>query len=234
MERNLFISKARKKLLTLRLRPIRVFCFHHVSDEFEPEKMWECDWTQTEVFKNRILELKERYVFVSLTEAYNHIANDRFRIKNYAVLTADDGWASVKSIIPWLAEQGIPVTLFLNPLYMDGMHCQSRVTEEFLTREEVIELTTRYGAYITIASHGWSHKRCSNMSDDEFEDNVQTSESELSSLPGKIPFFAFPFGSYSRSNLTQLKEYQLLPVLMDGENNCQDTTCIHRENLCEK
>ena len=234
MESNLLISKVRKKLLTFRLKPIRVFCFHQVSDEFEPEKMWKCDWTQTKVFKNRVLELKKQYIFVSLMEAYNHIVNDRFRVKNYAVLTADDGWESVRNIIPWLAEQGIPVTLFLNPLYMDGKHFQSRTTEEFLTREEVIELTARYGAYVTIASHGWSHLRCSKMSDDEFMENVQSAESELMDISGKIPFFAFPFGSYSMSNLVQLRKCQLVPVLIDGRENCQDTTCVHRENLCEK
>ena len=229
MNESLFLGKVRKKLLRLRLRHIRVFCFHQVSDVFEPETMWECDWMQTEVFKNRIMTLKDKYTFISLEEAYSHIADDKFRINNYAVLTADDGWASLKNIIPWLAEQKIPVTLFLNPLFMDGEHKQSRVTEKFLTKEEVFELTAKYRPYITIASHVWFHKRCSNMRDVEFMENILKAESVLSDIPGKIPFFAFPFGSYSNSNLTELKKKQLIPVLMDGMRNCEDFSCIHRE-----
>jgi len=231
MKQDTLIYKIRKKLLHFQLSLIRVFCFHQVSDEFEPETMWECDWMQTEVFKNKILTLKNKYTFISLEEAYGHIANDMLRFKDYAVLTADDGWASLKSIIPWLAEQQIPVTLFLNPLYMDGKHQQSRATEKFLTKEEVSELTARYKPFITIASHGWSHKRCPDMSDDEFMENVLKAESELSDIPGKIPFYAFPFGIHSNSNLAELKKRQLIPVLMDGMRNCKDASCVHRELL---
>lgn len=231
MKRDTFIRKIRKKLLSYRLRPIRVFCFHQVSDVFEPETMWECDWMQTEAFKKKILALKDKCTFISLVEAYCHIATDKFRFNNYAVLTADDGWASLKNIIPWLAEQKIPITLFLNPLYMDGKHQQSRATEKFLTKEEVSELTAKYKPYITIASHGWSHVHCSNMSNDEFMESILKAESELSGIPGKSPFFAFPFGSHSNSNLIELKRRHLIPVLMDGMQNCMDSSCIHRELL---
>ena len=231
MKRDTFIRKIRKKLLSYRLRPIRVFCFHQVSDVFEPETMWECDWMQTDVFKKKILELKDMCTFISLAEAYSHISNDKFRYINYAVLTADDGWASLKNIIPWLAEQKIPITLFLNPMYMDGEHQQSRVTEKFLTKEELSELTAKFKPYITIASHGWSHVRCSNMSNDEFVENILKAESEMSDISGKIPFFAFPFGSHSNSNLNELKRRHLIPVLMDGMQNCMDSSCIHRELL---
>ena len=231
MKRDTFIRKIRKKLLSYRLRPIRVFCFHQVSDVFEPETMWECDWMQTEVFKKKILALKDKYTFVSLEESYGYIANDKFRFINYAVLTADDGWASLKNIIPWLVEEKIPLTLFLNPLYMDGKHQQSRATEKFLTKEEVYEMTVKYEPYITIASHGWSHSRCSNMKKDEFEESILKAEAELSDILGKIPFFAFPFGAHSYSNILELRKKNLIPVLMDGLQNSKDSSCIHRELL---
>lgn len=223
------LHKFSRYLKKKRLHPIRVFCFHQVSKEFEPETMWECDWTQIDVFKRIILDLKKKYTFISLPEVTEHLRNDRFRMKRYAALTADDGWASLKNIIPWLVEQKIPLTVFLNPLYMDGKHYQSRDTEEFLTKEEVMDLVTRYGDYITIASHGWSHKCCSGMDESEFAENVQKAESELSGLPGKIPFFAFPYGSYSMSNFAVLKNSQLVPVLMDGLQNYNDPLAVHRE-----
>lgn len=222
-------KKLCRRVRNLFVKPIRVFCFHQVSDVFEPETMWECDWTQTDVFKKKILTLKEKYTFVSLTEAYNHIANDKIRLKNYAALTADDGWASVKNIIPWLAEQGIPVTLFLNPLYLDGKHYQSRETEKLLTCADVNLLTKMNPNLISIASHGWEHKDCSKMDMDEFVGNVKKAENSLKDLRGKTSFYAFTYGKYIREQVEILNHLLLIPVFADGCKNYNDELCVHRE-----
>lgn len=225
------LKKICRRIRGVFVKPIRVFCFHQVSDVFEPETMWECDWTQTDVFKKKILALKEKYTFVSLTEAYNHIANDIIRLKNYAALTADDGWASVKNIIPWLAEQGIPVTLFLNPLYLDGKHYQSRETEKLLTFEDVKKMANQYGSLVTIASHGWSHKDCLKMSDKEFEKYVQKAECYLNSFEGKILYYAFTYGNYRIEQVEYLKKQGIIPVFIDNKNNYDQLFAIHRELL---
>lgn len=211
------------------MKPIRVFFFHQVSDTFDADGMWECDWTQTNAFKNKILDLKEKYTFISLEEAYGHIANDRIRWKNYAVLTADDGWASMKSIISWLAEQNTPVTLFLNPLYLDGKHFQKRETERFLTKDEVVDMVAKYEPYITIASHGWSHDDCSKMTEESFRDSVEQSEAFLGTMKGKVPFYAFTYGKYDASQVDFLRSQSLVPVMANGMKNYCDVSCIHRE-----
>lgn len=232
MNESLFLGKVRKKLLHLRLRPIRVFCFHQVSDVFDSDTMWECDWTQIEDFKRNILVLKKKYTFVSLEKAYGHIVNDKIRVKNYAVLTADDGWASLKSILPWLAEQEVPVTLFLNPMYMDGIHCQSRNTEQFLTTNEVVDIVEHHYPYISIASHGWTHDDCSRMTFEAFQESVVRSEDFLNQMKGKIPFYAFTFGRYAKRQMGFLKQQSLTPVLIDGMMN-YDGGIIHRESIDE-
>lgn len=214
-----------------RLQPIRVFCFHQVSKEFEPETMWECDWMQIDVFKRIILALKKKYTFISLPEVTEHLMNDRFRLKRYAALTADDGWASLKNIMPWLAEQGIPVTLFLNPLCLDGVHYQKKETEKFLTKEDVEEMITYGSPYITIASHGWSHKDCMKMTMDEFCENVEKAEETLSGMNGKISYYAFTFGRRKEEQVASLNDKPLIPVYMDGQMNYSDASCIHRELL---
>ena len=221
--------KIRRKLKRLCLKPVRVFCFHQVSDEYEPETMWECDWMQTEVFKKKILTLKETHTFISLEDAYGHIANDRFRINNYAVLTSDDGWASLKNILPWLAEEKIPVTLFLNPLYMDGVHHQSRDSEKFLTKEEVADLTEQYEPFVTIASHGWSHEDCLKIPMESFKDSVRKSEEYLTNMKGKVPFYAFTYGRHNIKQMEFLDQQFIVPVLMDGMVNYDDASCVHRE-----
>lgn len=227
---NLF-KRIKRHFIKLRFTPIRVFCFHQVSDEFDAKTMWECDWTQTVVFKKKILALKEKYTFISLTEAYNYIANDKIRFKKYAALTADDGWASLKNIIPWLAEQGIPVTLFLNPLCLDGEHYQSRETDKLLDMKDVLAMVTQYAPFISVASHGWSHEDCLKMTREEFEYNVVTAESAIAEIKGKIPFYAFTFGRRKDEQIEVLRHHSLIPVLMDGVQNEHDPGCIHRECL---
>lgn len=223
------VNAIKRKWNRLRFRSVRVFCFHHVSDIFDPDTMWECDWTQTDAFKRNVLALKKKYTFISLEEAYNHISCDKFRNTNYAVLTSDDGWASLKNILPWLAEEKIPVTLFLNPLYMDGKHFQSRDSEEFLTKEEVVFLVERYEPLITIASHGWSHDDCLKIPMESFKESVRKSEEYLMNIKGKVPFYAFSFGRHTNKQLEFLGQQNLVPVLMDGMVNYDDVSCIHRE-----
>jgi len=225
-----FWKKVRRRLMKLRLQPIRVFCFHQVSDEFEPDTMWECDWMQTEVFKQKILELKKEYTFVPLTEAYHHLANDKIRFKKYATLTADDGWASVKNVLPWLAEQGISITLFLNPKYFDGMHYRERETERFLTEADVKCICSSYSV-VSIGMHGWAHVDVSKQSVDEFKRNVDMSVNEMNDYEGFIPFFAFPWGRCNEMNINVLKSLNIVPVLMDGQRNNGNAKAVHRELL---
>lgn len=232
MDRGKLNRKIQRRLTKMRLKPIRVFCFHQVSDVFEPDTMWECDWTQTEVFKKQILALKKKYTFISLTEACKHIANDKVRFKNYAALTADDGWASVKNIIPWLAEQQIPLTLFLNPLYLDGEHFRERLTERFLLEEDITSITERFSK-VSIGMHGWEHIDVSKINENEFRESVDLSVQALRVFDSFIPYYAYPWGKNNEMNKMVLKELNIVPVLMDGQKNYNDASGIHRELLFE-
>lgn len=225
-----FVERLKKKWKQFWLKPVQVFCFHQVSDEFEPDTMKQSDWMQTDEFKQRLLMLKKKNTFVTLEEAYRYIANDRCRLKRYAVLTSDDGWASLKSILPWLEEQQIPVTLFLNPLYLDGQHFRECETERYLSENDVQSII-RECPKVTIGMHGWEHVDASKQSEDEFRKNVQQSVGALKGYETFVPFFAFPWGRRNRMNVQVLKEFNLVPVLMDGLVNYDDATQIHRELL---
>lgn len=223
-----FFQRVRHRLFRMRLHPIPVFVFHQVSDVFEPETMWECDWTQTELFKQNILALKKRYTFISLEDVRNHLAKDKLRVKNFAALTADDGWASLVNILPWLAENKVPVTLFLNPSCLDANHRHSRETDKLLTETDVRQIVEDGSSYISVASHGWTHKSCSEMSMEEFEESVRKSEDVLQKLPAKVPFFAFASGQYTSEQVAYLRNRQLIPVFVDGMVNEKDPASIHR------
>lgn len=223
-----FFQRLRHILFRLRFRPIRVFVFHQVSDVFEPDTMWECDWTQTDVFKENISALMKKYTFISLEEVRRHLREDKFRVRRYAALTSDDGWASLKNILPWLAEQKVPVTLFLNPSCLDGKHWNSRETDKLLTEAEVVGLVEACAPYVSIASHGWTHRNNKEMTADEFAENVMKSEALLGRLPGKVPFYAFASGYHRMWQVEFLRENGLIPAFVDARVNDNDPFSLHR------
>lgn len=224
--------KLRKRWTRLWIKPVRVFCFHQVSDVFDSDTMKECDWMQTEAFKKKILAFKQQYTFVSLEEAYGHIANDKCRMKRFAVLTADDGWASVKSILPWLEEQQVPVTLFLNPFYMDGLHFREIETERYLLESDIRNICDMFSG-VSVGMHGWEHADVSKQSEDEFRKNVEQSIQALKDCKSFVPFFAYPWGRRNGMNDRVLKEFDVVPVLMDRMRNYNDVSAIHRELLTD-
>ena len=227
MKKPLF-QRMMHRLSRMLLQPIPVFVFHQVSDALEPETMWECDWTQTDLFKQKISALKKRYTFISLPEVQEHLTKDRLRFRRYAALTADDGWASLANILPWLVEQKVPVTLFLNPSCLDGLHKNSRETDKLLTKEEVLRIVEEGKPFISVASHGWTHKDSTKMTLDEFEESVQKSEDVLAQIPGRVPYFAFASGRHTPKQVGYLKSKGLIPVFVDGAANEKDPTVIHR------
>lgn len=224
------VHRIKRKWIKIRLQPIRVFCFHQTSEVFDASTMWKCDWISTNDFKTKINHLQKEYTFISLSDAYDKLQHDTIRTKKYAVLTADDGWASMKNILPWLKEQNIPITLFVNPLYLDGVHKQERETEQLLTKEDIEEILQKY-PNVTLASHGWSHADVTTLSDKEFVENIEHSELALSQFKYKIPFYAFTYGRYKNAFIVILHEHHLVPVLIDRKTNIKFDGVIHRENI---
>lgn len=223
--------KIKHKWMRSRLVPIRVFCFHQVSDEFDESTMDRVDWLQTNEFKKRVQSLREQgYRFISLVEAHEHIKHDFIRTRKYAVLTADDGWASLKNILPWLNEQQIPITLFLNPAYLDGKHFRERDTEKYLTEEEVLNLHKQY-PLLTIGSHGWEHINAREQDEHDFGDGLARSLSYLCKLPNYIPYFAYPWGRRTYMTNKMLLDNKITPVFIEGQMNITNEPFIHRELL---
>lgn len=224
------VHKIKRKLKKLRLQPIRVYCFHHVCASYDAESMHKCDWMQIDEFKKRVMEMQQSGVeFISLTDAYCHICKDSFRCRKYAVLTFDDGWSSLKEIIPWLVDRNIPVTLFLNPAYIMG--AENREIGESITQGKLEQLLKLGKGLITIASHGWNHTLCTDLSMLEFEQSVNNCEVFLSEHGEYIPFFAYPCGVHVKGHNEYLLSKGITPVYMDGTKNYNGINAIHRESL---
>lgn len=215
--------------MKLRLQPIRVFCLHHVCENYDEETMCAWDWMGFSVFQSKINDLRTHgYKFISLSEAYQYMQNDWIRTKKYAVLTFDDGCKSLQEVLPWLEKQGIPSTLFINGKYLDGKSFRNTDKEHYLTYNELIALGNHL---IEIGSHGYEHADASKMSADRFKEHIEKNLALLSNYPNYIPFHAYTWGKHTEETDSFLIRCNTIPVYMDGMKNYNNKYFIHRELL---
>ena len=224
------LKRIQRKFMHLRLQPIRVFCFHQVSEQFDASTMWECDWIHITQFKRNILRLKEQYEFIPLIDATQKLKHDIVRSKKYAVLTADDGDKTLCNIIPWLAEHNIPLTLFVCPAFLEGEQRRGK-TRPMLQKNDLEDLMSRYPLIISIGNHSMRHIYSTSLSEADFAEDVQQAESYLNQFPNKIPFFAYPNGFHSVPTDDYLHMADIIPVYCDGQKNYNEADVIHREIL---
>lgn len=220
-------KKIKRKLDKLRFQPIRVFCIHHISDEFDSSSMKKGDWMQTAIFKQCINDLaKDGYKFISLENAYKKLKQDIIRAKKYAVITFDDGYLDILDIIPWLEAKHIPVTLFINGKYLDGMSYRDSSNEKYLTTEELFSLNSQL---IEVASHGWEHTSVYDMTENGFAQSIELNRKLLSRHSRYIRFYAYPYGNKKVETDEFLLNSALVPVLINGGMNYCNTNYIDRE-----
>ena len=223
------LKKTYRYWVKLLLKPIRVYCLHHVSERYDKELMYLCDWMSLLEFKKTIIELQyEGYHFISLTDAYYHIQNDFIRRKKYAVLTFDDGYKSFFEVLPWLEEQQIPVTLFINGKYLDGKSYRDTPQERYLTYDELFALNSQL---IEIGNHGWEHTPANEMTKEEFIYSINKNIDVLCKHPRYIPYWAYTYGNNTAVSNSLLQSYDLIPVMVTGLYNINNSNRIEREPL---
>ena len=211
-------------LLKLRLQPIRIFCLHEISAKPEFSNEGPSDWMDINIFKQIIENMrKQGYKFISLEDAYRKIQTDRLRFRKYAVLTNDDGRISLHEILPWLIEQKLPITLFINGNYTDGKEHVVTGFNPFhcLTKAELVQYVELSYGLISLQGHGLEHKDATKISLEEFHRMID---------PYKR-FHAYTWGHHTIQTDNILRSYNIIPVFMDGMKNYNDASCIHRELL---
>lgn len=234
------LNKIKKKYETLHLRSIRIFCIHNVSDCFDADSMWPCDWIQIGVFKRTVLELQKQYTFISLTEAQRHLHRDIIRIRKYAVLTADDGFASLKNIMPWLEKRQIPITLFINPIVWDGKTIGQNLkslpisTENNWAKDVYLlpeDLKAFQSPLVTFGYHGFEHINESVETYETFAANFEKCRKAMEILDNVVPFYAHTYGRTTKQNDEYLIKQRITPVYVNGGKNYNQWRNIDRELL---
>ena len=246
-----FLIKIWRKVVCFFLQPIRVYVFHTTGETYNPLIAWKCDWTHVDLLKKNIETLQSTYEFISLNEAYGKLKNDWFRFKKYAVLTSDDGYLALQHVLPWLERKCIPITLFVNPAYMDKKSW-SRLNEEqsrrikpdvdmltevcpdlYLSESQIWDLQSDN---VSIGMHGWEHNDANLLSKKEFEYNVDRCVEVLSKHPRYVPFYAYTWGHHNSVTDKVIEDKGIVPVLVNGcvnrkYNGFVDRICIDGKRL---
>lgn len=237
------LLRFKKTVTTLRLSPIRVFCLHHINDTFDPIRCYKSDWINTDSFKTIIGHMKQSYTFISLTEAKKKLKKDWIRLRRYAVLTFDDGYASIIPSLQWLEQHSIPYTLFINAHYLDGNSCSQHILENAKKKSKTItpadliyqlylsvsDIDKLNHSYCEIGSHGYDHIDATSLSKHEFFIQINSNNAVLNRLVNYIPFHAYTWGNHTKETDAILRRMRMTPVVMDGQMNYNDPQIIHRE-----
>ena len=133
-------------------------------------------------------------------------------------------------ILPFLEKQQIPVTLFVNPKYLDGVSKREGYTDnpQYILKEDLWNLKS---PLITIGMHGYEHNDATRMTKEEFLDSVERCKKNLESHPRYIPYYAYTWGNYSEMTQQVLCEKRIVPVLTDGESNYRYRQGIGRKPI---
>ena len=228
------LQKIRNRFTKLCLHPIRVFCLHHITAEFDTVSMCDGDWIEINRFKDSVNQLQEcGYTFISLEDAYHKIVYDVLRFRKYAVLTADDGYKSLDEIIPWIIEQHIPITLFINGKYTDGISQREEqdMKFEYLLTSELQQYVKDGHGLVDVQSHGWEHLDATLMTVSDFRLQIDKNISyiEQNHLSKTVGFHAYTWGRHSVETDGVLLKKRIVPVLVDGMKNYDDLGFVHRE-----
>ena len=212
------VSKIGRRWERLWWAPVEVMVLHSVSDVFDRRRNKPVDWSQTEDFKSHIRSLKSRYTFVSLEEADRRLRQRWRRRERLAVLTSDDGYASVLDVLPFLEEERVPVTLFVNPKYLDGVSRREGYAEEpqYMTHDQLWALTSEW---VTVGMHGYEHDDATELSVEAFGESVEKCMAALQPHPRYVPYFAYTWGRYTDATQRLLWQKGIVPVGVGGETN---------------
>jgi len=239
------ILRIKRKWMKMRLQPIRVFCFHQTSEQYDPAVYCKPDWMPLSELKGKVQSLQnDGYTFISLQEAYKHIRKDKVRKKKYAVLTCDDGLKCQAALIPWLEEEKIPMTMFVSAKYLEGKSCGQQILNYFKIADDEQERKLAEQLYlnseelsaidsmmVTIGMHGYEHVDDASVSCEAFHENVENSIKALRNHKHFISFYAYPYGKHTEQTDNILKDSHIMPVYVDGLKNYNDILSIHREIL---
>lgn len=197
-------GRFRARLEAMGQAPLCVLFYHRVADNHP--NPWSIS---NEQFEHQIDWLRERAEFLSLAEIQSRMAagrNDRLAVS----ITFDDGYAeNCDRAIPYLIDQGIPVTYFASLDFVVNQRPFQHDVERGrpLPVNTPEQLQRMADAGVEIGSHTRNHRDIGAISEPaELVDELITASDELGDLIGRpIRYFAFPYGLSNNLSLAAVQ-----------------------------
>lgn len=110
--------------------------FHQLSEKYDPRLHWDGTWTNINNFENLLLELKNHYKIIPLSEGIYMTKKSEIKDKLLSI-TFDDGDQSLKSVLPILSRHNIPATFFINTAYLSNKNYSYQVLKYLVHKKEI-------------------------------------------------------------------------------------------------
>jgi peptidoglycan/xylan/chitin deacetylase (PgdA/CDA1 family) len=200
---------------------LTVFLFHEVTDSPSKFQKQALNYTSTKDFENCIEWILRNYEILSVNHLFTCIKSQK---KPLAVITFDDAWRGQFGAIKKITtEKKIPVIYFINMgavqsgfdiTALKSFYKESTPSfHEFTSREnrfraiensfldwqgeiiQVHEVNELLGnSLVTIGNHGYHHFPSTELSAQEFFQNVELNEQTIDGFKTNSKHFAFPHG----------------------------------------
>ena len=175
-----------------RLRPL-VLCYHAVSESWPDELA---------IPPARLLEQITRLIGRGFPAGS---ASDALAGRRVLHVTFDDAYANVGSVLPELADLGVPVTIFACPSFADDgrpfvVPELAERTKGFRGEAQTMrwdELRASASMGVEIGSHTVSHPHLTSLTDEELGLELSASKQRLEDELGRpCRFVAYPYGEH--------------------------------------
>ncbi|NVK85463.1 MAG: polysaccharide deacetylase family protein [Cytophagia bacterium] len=168
--------------LTAQVSSISTFVYHRFGDDRFPSTN-----IKLEQFEAHLKYLKDNdYDVLTLSEALKRLEQDSFQ--RTAVLTIDDGYKTFfENALPLLKKYGFTATLFVNTETIGG--------SDYMDWQQI---KSAQQAGIEIGNHSHSHAYFLNGIQQQFEEDLATSEELFTTNLGEKPqVYAYPYGEWN-------------------------------------
>jgi peptidoglycan/xylan/chitin deacetylase (PgdA/CDA1 family) len=189
-----------------------VINFHHVEEHILHASRKQI--TASPSGLRKIIKCLRRmgYEIVSLNEILAHKGAVPLGAKK-ALITFDDGYVNnLTEALPILEEERCPATVFVLPGRFGGTNewdqgdLPVEKRDALMTLEQMHQIAR--SPYITLGSHGMTHVKMSQVSDDILRFELQESHRILSTTFGDsyLPVLAYPWGDHSDRVVNMMEE----------------------------
>jgi len=178
---------------------VRILLYHTVADLSASRDPWRMS-VPPALFAAHLRWLRqEGYTFVSVAAVLDMVRGDRALPPKAVAVTFDDGFRdTLTRAYPLLRAYQVPATVFVVPGCLDAAAPfpwldQSAGFDRPLSWNELRALVG--DSLIAVGSHSWSHRRLSELSLDEQQDELERSKSALEARLGRpVAWLAYPYG----------------------------------------